>query len=166
MSVNTISGPGGAGRTDPIHRALTRLLSIDGLVSACLVEPESAYVLDTVVGAETATPGSGPSAAAPDQAPPTAPTATTATVAAGASDVVQVIGLMMSGLGETDSLEDVIITLGRCHHLIMPVPTAGTDGLLVVVTLDRVRTNLALARRQLQALGPLLKSEGRPGHGG
>jgi hypothetical protein len=87
-----------------------------------------------------------------------------ATVAAGASDVIQVIGLMTASLGDPDEVEDVIITLGRRHHLITPLPTAGADGLILVVTLDRSATNLALARRQLHALGPLLETATTAGH--
>jgi hypothetical protein len=127
---------------DVIRQALARLRLIDGLVTASLVEPDSAYVLDTVAGDVADDTGTDP--------------VLSTTVAAGASDVVQVIGLMAAGLGEPDELEDVIITLGRHHHLITLMPAAGASGLLVVVTLDRARTNLALARRQLRDLGPLL----------
>jgi hypothetical protein len=129
---------------DAVHRALTRLRSIDGLVTACLVEPDSAHVLDTIIG---------------DAGTPSASGQATATIAAGASDVIQVIALMSSTLGEPDELEDVVITLGRRHHLITPLRTSGANGLLIVVTLDRAGTNLALARQQLRALGSVLESE-------
>jgi predicted regulator of Ras-like GTPase activity (Roadblock/LC7/MglB family) len=124
-----------------VRQTLARLHSIDGLISAALVEPDSAHVLETRTGDRVA-----------------------ATVAAGASDVIQVIGLMTASLGDPDELEDVIITLGRRHHLITPLPTAGADGLILVVTLDRSATNLALARRQLRALGPLLEIATTVGH--
>ncbi|MCD5350713.1 hypothetical protein [Kineosporia mesophila] len=127
---------------------------LDGLVTACLVEPDSAFVLDTVVG-KPATEADT-TAEAPDDG------AVAATISAAASDVVQVIGLMTSSLGDPDELEDVTITFGRKHHLITPLPEAGVDGLLVVVTLDRARTNLALARQQLRALGPLLRHAIQP----
>ena len=122
---------------DAVQSALARLRSIDGLVAACLVEPDSAQVLETVVAVDDADVAA-------------------ATVAAGASDILQVIGLMTAGLGDPDELEEVIITLGRHHHLITPLPAAGADGLLVVLTLNRARTNLALARQQLRGIGPLL----------
>jgi hypothetical protein len=57
----------------------------------------------------------------------------------------------------------VIITFGRRQHLIVPLPAAGADGLIIVVTLDREHTNLALARLQLRALVPLLASAIAPG---
>jgi len=124
---------------DVVHRALAGLHAIHGLISASLVEPDSAHVLDTVVADRSL-----------------GPAAEGRTVAAGASDVIQVIGLMAAGLGEPDDLEDVIITFGRRHHLITPLPAAGTDGLIVVVTLDREHTNLALARLKLRTLAPLV----------
>ena len=127
-----------------VQQTLARLRSIQGLVTASLVEPGSAHVLETVVA------GGDPDA--------TTVESRSVTVAAAASDVVQVIDLMAAGLGEPDELEDVIITLGRRHHLITSIPQAGTDGLLIVVTLDRTRTNLAMARQQLRALGPLLEA--------
>jgi len=133
---------------DVVHRALAGLNAIHGLISASLVEPDSAHVLDTVIG---------------DRGVNLGPTAEGRTVAAGASDVIQVLDLMTASLGEPDELEDVIITLGRRHHLIMPLPTAGADGLIIVVTLDREHTNLALARVQLRALAPVLETMTSPG---
>jgi hypothetical protein len=130
---------------DALAAALDRFRSIDGLVTACVVEPNSAHVIDTLVIDPA---GADPLAAA--------------TLAAGASDVVQVVELMTSGLGTAEQLEEVIITLGRHHHLITPLPQAGADGLLVVVSLDRNRTNLALARQQLRALGPLFGASAEP----
>jgi hypothetical protein len=137
---------------DPVRRSLARLRSIQGLVSASLVEPDSAHVLETVVAGDAADRESTDADSTED---PTRDPATL-TVAAGASDIVQVIGLMAAGLGEPDDLEDVIITLGQRHHLITPLPGVGSDGLLIVVTLDRTRTNLAMARQQLRSLEPLL----------
>jgi hypothetical protein len=133
---------------DVVHRALAGLLSLHGLISASLVEPDSAHVVDTVVVDRSLDLGSAPDGM---------------TVAAGASDVIQVIGLMAASLGEPDELEDVIITLGRRHHVITPLPTVGTDGLIMVVTLDRQHTNLALARLQLRALVPVLETATAPG---
>ena len=137
------SDSGGNGG-DAVQQALAELRSIHGLITASLVEPDSAQVLETVVAANNADVPAGSGDAS-------------ATVAVGASDVIQVIDLMAASLGEPDELEDVIITLGRRHHLITPLPAAGANGLIMVVTLDRARTNLALARQQLRALGPLLE---------
>jgi len=156
MPVNAPSASPGVpsgGGSDAVHAVLARLQGIDGLVTACLVEPDSAFVLDTVVGKPTSDDSA---------ADLTDNGLAAATISAAASDVVQVIGLMTSGLGDPDELEDVTITFGRRHHLITPLPEAGVDGLLVVVTLDRARTNLALARQQLRSLGPLLVQATQP----
>jgi hypothetical protein len=128
-------------RTDAVHEALSRLRGVDGLVSACLVEPASGQVLDSVIG-DAGQPG------------PMGETAVRV-VAAGASDIVEVVRLMTASLGDPDDVEDVIVTLGRHHHLIRSLPEAGVDGLFVAMTLDRARTNLALARRQVRALDPV-----------
>jgi hypothetical protein len=142
MVVTDVSAGLTVALVNAVKETLGRLLGVTGLVSASLVEPASGHVLETVHG-EAGDPGPpGRSAAA--------------TVAAGASDVVQVLRLMTASLGAADDVEDVIVTLGRHHHVIRPLPDAGVDGLFVVVTLDRAGTNLALARRQLRGLGPAL----------
>lgn len=156
MPPNALPGSGGV-PGDAVQTALARLRTIDGLTTACLVEPNSAHVIDTLVIDPPVV--AGPSAGDGDPGPAGVASAFAAgTVAAGASDVVQVVELMTSSLGEAEQLEEVIITLGRHHHLITPLPQAGADGLLIVVTLDRARTNLARARQQLRALGPLLEA--------
>jgi hypothetical protein len=148
MVVTDASGALAVTPMNAVGEALGRLRTVTGLVSASLVEPGSAHVLETVHGD------------AGDTGPPGRTSA--AVVAASASDVVQVLRLMTASLGEADDVEDVIVTLGRHHHVVRPLPEAGVDGLFVVVTLDRGRTNLALARRQLRALGPAL-GRGRAG---
>ena len=145
----SVTGDDAVKGENAVQKEMSRIRSINGLVTASLVEPGSAHVLETLDAGRD--PGS------------VAVRFSATTVAAGASDVVQVIELMAAGLGEPDELEDVIITLGRYHHLITPLPAAGTEGLLIVLTLDRALTNLALARQQLRALGPLLETATAPG---
>jgi hypothetical protein len=129
---------------ETVAETLGRLRSVSGLVSACLVEPDSGHVLETVLG------GAG--------SPGSADGRQVAIVAAGASDVVQVVRLMSASLGEEDEVEDVIVTFGRHHHIVRALPDAGVDGLFVAMTLDRAHTNLALARRQLRAIDAALGS--------
>jgi hypothetical protein len=132
-------------RTDAVHDALDQLRSVAGLVGACLVEPASGQVIDSVIG-DAGQPGAMGDTAV-------------AVVAAGAGDIVEVVRLMTASLGDPDDVEDVIVTLGRHHHIVRALPEAGVDGLFVALTLDRSRTNLALARRQVRALDPVF---GRP----
>lgn len=139
---------------DVVRASLGRLRAMNGLISACLVEPGSGQVLETVMGEP-------PGDAARERA--------AALVAAAGSDILHVIRLLSASLGDSDDVADVIITVGDRHHLLRPLPAAGVDGLFVVVTLDRDQTNLALARRQLQTIGsafdptPGRASQGVPG---
>ena len=144
--MNAVGTPAGAlhTRTDALRGSLLPLTGLAGLVRASLVETGSAHVLDTVRG--DAGPADDPPAG-PEEGPADL-------VAAAAADVVQVLRMMTAGLGGPDDLEDVVVTLGRHHHLVRVLPGAGADGLFLLVTLDRSRTNLALARRQLRTVDP------------
>ena len=144
MAVQGVTSDKNGNSADAVRQALVRLREVEGLVSACLVEPDSGHVLDTVLG------DAGSSGAGGERA---------VTIgAAGASDVVQVVRVMTASLGDADDVEDVIITLGRHHHIVRALPDAGVDGLFVAMTLDRGRTNLALARRQVRAIDTALGS--------
>ena len=53
--------------------------------------------------------------------------------------------------GETilnDSIEDMLITLGKAYHIIRPM--AHKEGVFLYAVFDRNRANLALARRKIQ----------------
>ncbi len=47
-----------------------------------------------------------------------------------------------------DSIDDILITLGKQYHIIRPV--ASKAGLFLYVVLDKSKSNLALARRKVQ----------------
>jgi hypothetical protein len=53
----------------------------------------------------------------------------------------------MASLGLKDSIDDILITLGKQYHLIRPLSTK--DSLFMYLVLDRARGNLALARHAL-----------------
>jgi CheY-like chemotaxis protein len=67
--------------------------------------------------------------------------------AAGNTEVVRSKTRVMSQLKLNDSIEDILITLGRQYHLIRPV--ASKDGLFIYLVLDRVKANLAMGRHRL-----------------
>ena len=72
-----------------------------------------------------------------------------ANLAACATEVLQTLATMVTADALEEELEDVMVTLSGHHHLIRLLPgVAGTD-LFLLLTLDRVRANLALARHQL-----------------
>lgn len=72
--------------------------------------------------------------------------------AAGNTEVVRAKMRTMDMLKMSDTIEDILISLGRQYHLIRPLTSRSGAGLFVYLALDRSRANLALARHQLRAL--------------
>jgi hypothetical protein len=68
--------------------------------------------------------------------------------AAGNTEVVRAKLKTMNSLKINDKIEDILITLGKQYHIIRPV--ANKPGLFFYVVLDKVKANLALARRKVQ----------------
>ena len=60
------------------------------------------------------------------------------------TEVVRAKRKTMSNLSLKDTLEDLLITLGKQYHLIRPL--RGRPTLFFYVVLDRPRANLAMAR--------------------
>jgi hypothetical protein len=113
-----------------MEQALKGVPRVDGMVGATLVESSTGRVVGAI---------------------PVRPEGDTAVVAAAATDLVHVLGLMTANLAAADDLEELIITLRGHLHLVRPLDVAGHDGVFLLVTLDRSRANLALARHQLHA---------------
>ena len=65
--------------------------------------------------------------------------------AAGNTEVMRAKQKTMKSLGLKDSIEDILITLGKHYHILRPV--AAKPGLFIYVVLDKAKSNLALARR-------------------
>lgn len=94
--------------------------------------------------------------------------------AAGNTEVVRSKLKTMRALSLNDSIEDMLITLGKAYHIIRPMahkegaiedilitlthqyhiirPVAKHNGLFIYYVLDRNRANLAMARRKVQDL--------------
>ena len=114
---------------DSAALSLAILGSIDGFLGACLVDESRGIALSqqsggTLLDLETA--------------------------AVGIAEMVQEERTLMSALGLTDPLEDILISLGRQYHLIRPLGAA--DGTFLYLILDRSESNLARARRELESL--------------
>ncbi len=109
-----------------IKESLHGLNEVDGFIGACLVDSNSGMMM----GAE----GGGPSL-------------DLEAAAAGNTEVVRAKRKTMAALGLKDTIEDILITLGKQYHLIRPL--AAKDGLFIYLVLDRSRANLALARHKL-----------------
>jgi hypothetical protein len=70
--------------------------------------------------------------------------------AAGNTEVVRAKLRTMESLGIQDSIEDILITLGRQYHLIRLLTGNSGRGLFLYLVLDKARSNLALARHRLR----------------
>lgn len=106
---------------------LESLTSIDGFVAAALVDSESGLALATA----------GNSSIDLELA------------AAGNTEVVRSKRKVAAALNLDDSIEDILITLGKQYHLIRPLDS--NDSLFLYLVLDRAKSNLAMSRHELKS---------------
>ncbi len=108
-----------------VKEALSKLMEIDGCAGACIVDSNSGMMLGAT--------GGGPM--------------NLEIAAAGNTEVVRSKRKTMKALNLQDTIEDMLITLGKQYHLIRPLTS--NEGLFIYLVLDRQRANLAMARHQL-----------------
>jgi hypothetical protein len=106
--------------------ALAKLMEIDGVIGACIVDSNSGMMLGSAGGGSMIN---------------------LELAAAGNTEVVRAKRKTMKSLNLSDPIEDILITLGRQYHLMRPL--SSNDALFIYLALDRSRANLALARHQL-----------------
>jgi hypothetical protein len=111
-----------------VKSSLEKLMEIDGAVGVCVVDSNSGMVLGQaggggIVNLEVA--------------------------AAGNTEVVRAKRKTMKSLDLKDTIEDILITLGRQYHLIRLLKA--NDALFIYLVLDRSKSNLAMARHTLAA---------------
>lgn len=75
--------------------------------------------------------------------------------AAGNSDVLRTKRRVSQQLDLDDTIEDILISLGKQYHLIRPLAKA--SDLFAYYVLDKSKANLALARRKLAEVGDALE---------
>ncbi|TDV57503.1 hypothetical protein [Actinophytocola oryzae] len=117
-----------------VETALKEAMSIDGAAGAALVDFESGMSLGTLGGGDWLD---------------------LEVAAAGNTEVVRSKMRVMSALALDDTIEDILITLGRQYHLIRLIGETGRGGgptLFLYLVLDRGRANLALARHHLRRI--------------
>jgi len=100
------------------------LLDINGALAAAIVDSNSGMILESG--------GSG---------------LDLELAAAGNTEVVRAKLKTMKSLGLQDTIEDILITLGKQYHILRPIDKH--DGLFIYVVLDKSKSNLALARRKV-----------------
>lgn len=116
-----------------IQEILDKCMQIDGAVGVALADYESGMCLGTAGGRA----GFDLEIAA-----------------AGNSEVVRSKMKVMSALGLDDSIEDMLISLGREYHMIFPRPGSS---LFIYMAFDRAKSNLALGRYKLREYSQALE---------
>jgi hypothetical protein len=115
-----------------IETALKEAMSIEGALGVALVDWESGMPLGTLGGGKYLDLD---------------------LAAAGNTEVVRAKMRTMQSLNLNDSIEDILITLGKQYHLIRLMNNAdGAQNLFLYLALDRPKANLALARHQLRRI--------------
>lgn len=107
-----------------LNESLQDLMTLDGALCAAAVDYNSGMLLGSI--------GSG---------------VDLELAAAGNTEVVRAKMKTMKSLGLNDSIEDILITLGRQYHILRPAEKI--NGIFIYYVLDSSRANLALARRKI-----------------
>lgn len=74
--------------------------------------------------------------------------------AAGNTEVMRANRTMITSLGMSDSIEDIIITLTGHYHIMRPI--AADPSIFLYLVLNRAKSNLALARQKIVSSGDSL----------
>ena len=115
-----------------LNESLTQLLSVEGALCAAIVDGSSGMLLGSI--------GTG---------------VDMELAAAGNTEVVRAKNKTMQALGLQDTIDDILITLGKAYHLInLP---KDHPGLFIYLVLDKGRANLAMARHKLSTLASQLE---------
>ncbi|GAB2807083.1 hypothetical protein GCM10027276_04740 [Comamonas piscis] len=107
-----------------LNDSLSDLMTMDGALCAAVVDYSSGMMLGSI--------GTG---------------VDMELAAAGNTEVVRAKMKTMKALGLNDTIDDILITLGKQYHLIRP--SQRLSGIFVYYVLDKSRSNLALARRKV-----------------
>jgi hypothetical protein len=112
-----------------IKETLSRIMSLDGAIGACVVDSNSGMMLGAEGGAGMIN---------------------LEVAAAGNTEVVRAKRKTMRSLALKDAIEDILITLHNQYHLIRPLTQ--NDALFIYLVLDKQKGNLAMSRIQLAAV--------------
>jgi hypothetical protein len=115
-----------------IETALKEAMTIEGALGTALVDWDSGMSLGTLGGGKYLDMD---------------------LAAAGNTEVVRAKMRTVQSLNLNDTIEDILITLGKQYHLIrMLTNSDGAHNLFLYLALDRSKANLALARHQLKRI--------------
>lgn len=114
-----------------IDTALKEAMEIDGALGVSLVDYSSGMALGSLGGGKYLN---------------------LEVASAGNTEVVRAKIRTLESLGLKDTIDDILITLGRQYHLIRLVTGHTGSGLFIYLALDRSKANLALARHRLSRI--------------
>jgi hypothetical protein len=115
-----------------IETALKEAMTIEGALGVALVDWESGMTLGALGGGKYLDLD---------------------LAAAGNTEVIRAKMRTAESLRLDDTIEDILITLGKQYHLIRLIKNAsGSQGLFLYLVLDRPKSNLALARHHLKRI--------------
>jgi hypothetical protein len=114
-----------------VDAALKEAMTLEGAVGAALVDYSSGMTLGEISASKDLD---------------------LTVAAAGNTEVVRSKMRTMEMLKMNDTIEDILISLGRQYHLIRPLTSRSGSGLFLYLALDRTRGNLALARHQMRVV--------------
>ena len=113
-----------------VQNGLHKVMGIDGAIGVALVDVDAGLTLAMAGGGEMLD---------------------IEAAGAGNLEVIRAKMQVIEQLGLDDRIEDILITLGRQYHLIRPLDR-DSAGLFLFVALDRERSNLGMARHQLNGI--------------
>jgi hypothetical protein len=114
-----------------IDTALKEAMEIDGALGVSLVDYESGMALGSLGGGKYLN---------------------LEVAGAGNTEVIRAKMRTLESLGLKDTIDDILITLGRQYHLIRLVNGQSHAGLFIYLALDKQKANLALARHRLKGI--------------
>jgi hypothetical protein len=112
-----------------VAQQLKAAMEIEGAIGVALVDFDSGLTLGTEGGG---------------------PDLDLEVAAAGNTEVIKAKMKALRRLGIDENIEDILMTLKSQLHFIRLISGEGGEGLFIYLVLDRERSNLALARRELQ----------------
>ena len=113
-----------------IETALKEAMTIDGALGAALVDWDSGMSPGSLGGGKYLDPE---------------------VAAAGNTEVVRSRMRTLESLRINETIEGILITLGKQYHIIRPLKNGGNgQGMFLYMVLGRSRSNLALARHRLK----------------
>ena len=111
---------------------LNKLMEIEGILGACVVDSNSGMMLGSVGGGGFIN---------------------LELAAAGNTEVVRSKRKTLKSLNLNDQIEDILITLAKQYHVIRLIKSAdGNQNMFLYFVLDRGKANLALARHNLKRI--------------